>query len=1107
MSNKSLGTAIFASLLFLSYIPTTSALNTILVNANYSDAYGWNLPQYYSTIAFPDVNGDGRTDVCGRGTAGIWCAVDDGTTSLTNTALWNSTFSDASGWNLPQYYSTIAFPDLNGDGKADVCGRGPAGIWCALSIGSSFGPATLWNADFNDANGWAAAQYYSTIRFADVNGDGKADICGRGPAGIWCALSNGSSFGTVTLWNAAFSDANGWAAGQYNSTISFADVNGDGKADVCGRGVAGIYCALSNGGTFGNITLWNASFSDAYGWNLPQYYGTIRFADINGDGKADLCGRATTGIYCALSNGGTFGAATLWNANFSDAQGWNAAQYYTTIRLVGGVLCGRGAGGIYCAFSNSANAFTNELLDSSTESDANGWTQPAYYSTIGLTSDLKIAGRGGAGIQSSYVYKDNLSINTVNDLNNRRTQLISKVWGRSTVDTTVDSSTVNSDTLLSPSMYDVAPLPAGVTVRRYVMNMATSGGSPISGGPAYVQGLADHFIPSGGSSKLVILNPGHTCHYTSLPFQDAQTVTELLAEGYAVLATYMPRATPLDCPPPVGAPNITGAHQLLFDLDPKVNLRPFGGGNPLIYFLDPVRRSLNYVLSQPQFAYTQIYMAGLSGGGWTTTLYAALDTRITTSVPVAGSEPFYMRLPSDAEQENNPAAGNDFFHFSSNGTPIVTGYKDLYLLGSYGSGRRQAQVLNRDDDCCFGQNEYIGASGPWDQVVRAYELEVRQRLGTLGAGAFRVEINEADDCLLPGNSCGYGSGQMGRHEFSKNTRVGVILAEFNGSNPYLGVSNNAHPLARGMNGHLWQSNGPGSSWVDTNLPVVGTPAVIQGAVNPMDVFYRDSSNNLAHAYYNGSSWVPAVDVSGVIISDPTAISWGLGRIDVVAVGSDHTASPNCTSTPLCWDYKIYHWIYNGTWTRDVIDVLAVGLVALTSSGPNHLDIFFRGHDANLYHVSSNGTAPYTVENTGAAVSGAIKNFPVAASTTSNTWAYVTGTDNSLYQGQPGQPWHWSNLSAASGATSIPVLGSPSAYQSGNSAQNIYGRITSSQPDQLGIYSLVPPATTWQFANYGGGPLLGSPTSANLGVFSVDTSHAAWQFDANGWHALGGYLER
>jgi hypothetical protein len=50
-------------------------------------------------------------------------------------------------------------------GRADVCGRGSAGIYCAPSTGGSFNPLTLWIANFSDALGWSSQPYYSTIRF------------------------------------------------------------------------------------------------------------------------------------------------------------------------------------------------------------------------------------------------------------------------------------------------------------------------------------------------------------------------------------------------------------------------------------------------------------------------------------------------------------------------------------------------------------------------------------------------------------------------------------------------------------------------------------------------------------------------------------------------------------------------------------------------------------------------------------------------------------------------------------------------------------------------------------------------------------------------------
>jgi hypothetical protein len=38
----------------------------------------------------------------------------------------------------------------------------------------------------------------------------------------------------------------------------------------------------------------------------------------------------------------------------------------------------------------------------------------------------------------------------------------------------------------------------------------------------------------------------------------------------------------------------------------------------------------------------------------------------------------------------------------------VAGYIDLYLMSSYGPNRRQFQILNYSDDCCFGNPFFTG---------------------------------------------------------------------------------------------------------------------------------------------------------------------------------------------------------------------------------------------------------------------------------------------------------------------------------------------------------------------------------------------------------------
>jgi FG-GAP-like repeat/Beta-propeller repeat len=329
----------------------------------FGDPDGWGLsPSYGTTLMFADINGDGMADVCGRGQAGMYCELSTGT-DFGPLSLSKDVFSDAQGWSLGNYYSSLRFGDVNGDRRPEICGRGMAGIYCALNNGNgTFGFPVQWDTSFSDVNGWGIPQYGNTIMFADINSDGKADVCGRGRDGTWCALSTGTRFGSFFLLPNVFSDAQGWNLLDYYTSLRFADVDGDGKPDICGRGMAGIYCAHNNGNrTFGFPALWDSSsgpnFSDADGWGLPQYGSTIMFREINGDGKADVCGRGRAGIWCELSTGAGFDPAFLAQHNFSDAEGWNQLAYYGSLRFadVNGDhkpdICGRRSLGNYCALA------------------------------------------------------------------------------------------------------------------------------------------------------------------------------------------------------------------------------------------------------------------------------------------------------------------------------------------------------------------------------------------------------------------------------------------------------------------------------------------------------------------------------------------------------------------------------------------------------------------------------------------------------------------------------------------------------------------------------------------------------------------------------------
>src|SRR5262249_2941789 len=157
--------------------------------------------------------------------------------------------------------------------------------------------------------------YYGSIRLADVNGDRLADVCARSTNGVMCALNtNSGSFAPSALWiGSDFTDALGWQPASYGATLLFGEVNGAGVAGGCGRGPSGVRCAVASGGAFVNSRPWSfrTDFSDTAGWGTTRaYWGSLRLADIDGDGIADLCGRSSAGVVCAISNSGSFDVAT-----------------------------------------------------------------------------------------------------------------------------------------------------------------------------------------------------------------------------------------------------------------------------------------------------------------------------------------------------------------------------------------------------------------------------------------------------------------------------------------------------------------------------------------------------------------------------------------------------------------------------------------------------------------------------------------------------------------------------------------------------------------------------------------------------------------------------
>ena len=333
---------------------------------------GWSADETrWGTLRFPNLDGDASADVCGRDTTGIVCGRSNGSSSFAIAgAPWSTQFSDANGWNATSRWRTIEFVDLDRDGDQDVCGRDTGGLRCAFSNRTTAFTGTVLLASALPTPGaasWASDEsWWGTIRYGDIDGDGDLDVCARKSDGVWCSKNNGAGGfpSAPTLWLASFSDANGWGAVNQAATIQLADVNGDHRADLCGRHASGVQCATANGaGTafdLGTASSTSASFSNANGWNAEKHFRTIRVVDVNGDGKADICGRGWEGIYCAISASlptlPWFMPARLWSRQFGEIYGWGGSEsYWRTVqpgqfdRRAGLEFCGRGNAGLWCS--------------------------------------------------------------------------------------------------------------------------------------------------------------------------------------------------------------------------------------------------------------------------------------------------------------------------------------------------------------------------------------------------------------------------------------------------------------------------------------------------------------------------------------------------------------------------------------------------------------------------------------------------------------------------------------------------------------------------------------------------------------------------------------
>jgi len=304
-------------------------------------------------------------------------------------------------------------------------------------------------------------------------------------------------------------------------------------------------------------------------------------------------------------------------------------------------------------------------------------------------------------IKENFYYENDINslihINTENDILELKNQLINFIW----IDDDFPNSKLpdNIQTNISNPLYD--DFTNLKRIDQFNIKMEHE-----------INSISYLFIPESSNNKLIIYHQGHGGDF----YKGKDTIQFFLEKNYSVLAFSMPLLG-MNNQPVVEISNIGK-----IKLTSHEHLRFLESSNlsPIKFFVEPITISLNYL--DENYNFSSYDMVGISGGGWTATLYSAIDDRISKTYSIAGSVPIYLRSISENRGDYEQWLPELY---------QIANYLDLYIMSSYGEDRKFIQIFNKYDSCCFSGEFY-----------ETYENEIKESLFTLNHGDFDIFLDD-----------------------------------------------------------------------------------------------------------------------------------------------------------------------------------------------------------------------------------------------------------------------------------------------------------------------------------------------------------------------------